>query len=164
MDEQEGKEQEGKEQEGKEKLRNYLRQFTIASLRMDKLKQRHDMLVNDLNAPLQGTKYSSMPTCHSAPSGGAASIIYRVAEIEEMISKQHDKMADTCIKIMSILEMLPDESDERLVLELKYIDRMSMKDIEESIFKSLSSCYRIENSGIDKLLEYDRVRELIGVA
>ena len=62
-----------KEQE-RDALRHYLAGYRVARVRLNRLKARHDALKEDMETPLKGTKYDSMPTSGGV-SDGAASII-----------------------------------------------------------------------------------------
>lgn len=147
----------------KKKLQHYLAQFKAASIRQQQLKKRHDLLSEDLKVPLQGSHYGSMPTNTNVPSAGAASILFRIAEIEEMIREQTERAADICLRVMTILDFLPDASDERLIMELRYIDGMDCQDIAENTNFGRTTCYRIEQNALDILLGFDWVRDAIGV-
>ena len=146
----------------REVLRHYIAGYRVARLRLDRLKARHDALKEDMAAPLKGTKYDSMPTSGGV-SDGAASIIYRIADIEDRIKEQCKLMSVQCMRVMDMLEYLDDDSQQRLVLELRYIDGMNWYDISENLCISRSSCHRAERQALDALLGFDRVREIIGI-
>ena len=150
-----------KEQE-RELLRHYIAGYRVARLRLNRLKARHDALKEDMETPLKGAKYDSMPSSGGA-SDGAASLIYRIADIEDRIKEQCRIMSVQCVRVMDILDFIADDSQQRLVLELRYIDGMSWYDISESICISRSSCHRAERQALDALLDFDRVREIIGL-
>lgn len=150
-----------KEQE-RDALRHYLAGYRVARVRLDRLKARHDALKEDMAASLKGTKYDSMPTS-GGTSDGAASIIYRIADIEDRIKEQCKLMSVQCMRVMDMLDYLDDDSQQRLVLELRYIDGMNWYDISENLCISRSSCHRAERQALDDLLEFDRVREIIGL-
>ena len=150
-----------KEQE-RDLLRHYIAGYRVARLRLDRLKARHDALKEDMASPLKGTKYDSMPTSGGV-SDGAASIIYRIADIEDRIKVQCNLMSVQCVRAMDILDFLDEDSTQRLVLELRYIDGMNWYDISESVCISRSSCHRTERQALDALLKFDRVREIIGL-
>lgn len=150
-----------KEQE-RDALRHYLAGYRVARVRLNRLKARHDALKEDMETPLKGAKYDSMPSS-GGTSDGAASIIYRIAYIEDRIKEQCRMMSVQCVRVMDILDFLDDDSPQRLVLELRYIDGMNWYDISESICISRSSCHRAERQALDALLDFDRVREIIGL-
>lgn len=146
----------------REILQDYLAGYRLARLRLEKLKKRHRVLTEDMETPLKGTKYDSMPSSGTA-SEGAASIICKIAEIEARIKEQCSSMSLYCIRVMEIIEFLDDTSNGRLILELRYIDGMEMVDICENMCKSRSTCYRLEIQALDELLKLDRVRDIIGL-
>lgn len=150
-----------KEQE-RDALRHYLAGYRVARVRLNHLKARHEALEEDMKTPLKGAKYDSMPSSGGA-SEGAASIIYRIADIEDRIKVQCNLMSVQCVRAMDILDFLDEDSPQRLVLELRYIDGMNWYDISESVCISRSSCHRTERQALDALLKFDRVREIIGL-
>ena len=150
------------DKEQKEKLKEFLAQYKIVKLRRDQLKKRHKLLKEDLENPLKGVKYGGMPTNH-LPSTGAASIIYRIAEIEERILLETEKMTRAVNEVLDILDYLPDDSEGKLILELKYIDCMEWLSIAENMYISRSQCFRLEDRALSKLLTYERVREKVAV-
>ena len=105
----------------REILQDYLAGYRLARLRLEKLKKRHRVLTEDMETPLKGAKYDSMPSSGTA-SEGAASIICKIAEIEARIKEQCSSMSLYCIRVMEIIEFLDDTSNGRLILELRYID------------------------------------------
>lgn len=146
----------------REVLQDFLASYRLARLRLEKLKVRHRTLIEDMETPLKGAKYDSMPS-NDAASEGAAAIIYKIAEIEGKIKEQCQTMSLYCVKVMEILDFLPDTSEGKLILELRYIDGMELIDICENICKSRSSCYRQEIQALDELLGFERVRDIVGL-
>ena len=65
------------------------------------------------------------------------------------------------VKIMDILDYLEPTSDERIVLELYYIDRLSWGEVQERAHMSRSTCYEKRDKGIELLLTFKRVRAII---
>lgn len=146
----------------REILRKYLASYRIARLRLEKLKTRHDALVSDMETSLKGSTYASMPRSGQV-SEGAASIVYKISDIETRIEGECKTMFEQCMKVMDILDFLENDSDQRLILELRYIDAMSWYDIADSMCWSKSSCCRIERQALDYLLTFDRVKEIVGL-
>ena len=62
---------------------------------------------------------------------------------------------------MDILEYLPEDSAERTVCELRYIDRMAMEEVADEVGLSRSGCYKVHDSGIMTLLKQSRVKKII---
>lgn len=147
----------------REALQDFLASYRLARLRLEKLKARHRTLIEDMETPLKGAKYDSMPSSGTA-SEGAATIIYKIAEIESRIKEQCQTMSLYCVKVMDILDFLPDASEGKLILELRYIDGMELIDICENICRSRSSCYRQEIQALDELLRFERVRDIVGLS
>lgn len=150
------------QKESRRALREYLDRFRIAKLKQEQLKKRHDFLSDEINSPLAVTGYNTIPITGGGVPDGAVGVIYRIADIENCIRVQQDKMVAICLKIMELLDCLPPDSEHRLVLELKYIDNKSWRQIAGLIYRSVDTCRRLEREALNEMLEYDRVKNLVG--
>lgn len=137
-------------------------------MRYRKAKQLIDILVNrrkkiiyEMNNPYVSSDISGLPKSNNICTG-AAGYIYRQAEIEERIDDQINTANDILINIMDILALLPLDSDERSVLELKYIDGYSDKEIIKiKYYGNRSTLSYHLTRGLDKLLQVDTVQQVI---
>lgn len=141
----------------KELLKRYLGQYRIAKKRTRVLKARLRQVQIDLDIPLSAVKYSDMPKGTDV-SEGVAPVVLRKIEIEERLTEQLSKTADTLSRVMEFIEYLPSMSAERSVLEYRYIDNMSWVAIERELNYSRSGCFKIFDNSLDKLLAFDGVR------
>ena len=94
-------------------------------------------------------------------STGSAAFTLRKSEIESRIGEQKKQTEEGLLKVMDILDYLEPVSDERIVLELKYIDNLSWNEIRRKICLSRSSCFNAWNRGIDTLLTFKRVHKIL---
>ena len=53
----------------REILQDYLAGYRLARLRLEKLKKKHRVLTEDMETPLKGAKYDSMPSSGTASEG-----------------------------------------------------------------------------------------------
>ncbi len=121
--------------------------------RLREIKAEEDM-------PIGGINYNPLPR-GSGSGSGAAGIIFKLDEIEERILKQKASIQRAIIQVMDILEYLPEDSNERQVCELRYIDRMSIDEAADEVGLSRSGCYKVHDNGIQILLQQPRVQKII---
>lgn len=107
----------------REAVKEYLQQYHDAKTKKRILEERHRTLSADLRDPGVGSAYRTMPTGKKqAREGGAVSLVYRIAEVEDRIAKQRDAMAKAVLHVMDMIDLLPQNSTERTVVEMRHID------------------------------------------
>ena len=113
-----------------------------AHKRKKQLEKRLLEIKAEENMPIGGQGYDPLPR-GSSIGPGAAGIILKLDEIEERILKQKASIQRAIIQVMDILEYLPEDSTERSICELRYIDRMSMEAVADEVGLSRSGCYKV---------------------
>ena len=83
---------------------------------------------------------------------GAAALPEAAISIEEDIRIQIDHMNRCLETIAAVIKFFPELSEEREVLELRYIDELYPVDIAKTIYKSRSRVKDIERTAIEALL------------
>ena len=131
-----------------------------AHKRKKQLEKRLLEIKAEENMPIGGQGYDPLPR-GSSIGPGAAGIILKLDEIEERILKQKASIQRAIIQVMDILEYLPEDSTERSICELRYIDRMSMEAVADEVGLSRSGCYKVHDGGIQILLQQPRVQKII---
>jgi hypothetical protein len=81
-----------------------------------------------------------------------------LAEIEARITRQTIYEGKTVLEIMDIIDLLPADSTERTILELRHIDCRPWKDICKAVYLTRSPCYDHYNKALDKLLKHEEVQ------
>ena len=145
--------------ESRRLLRRYLSQYYRAKEKQAALRKRLAELKAELNNP--GVKLpplGSTPTKRGNPSDGAASLIFKIGDIEDRIQKQIEVQIKSVSEIMDILDFLPAESEERDILEYRHIDCKPWSEIMDLVHLTRSPCFEHYNKGLDKLLTYKKVR------
>ena len=143
-------------------VKEYLQQFHMARERKRILERRHDNLVRELKAPALGSAYRTMPTKRTqANSDGAVSVVFRIAEVEDRIEKQRGEMTNAVLHVMDLIDLLPQDSTERTVVELRHIDCMGWDKIAEKTYMSRSNVFNYYNAALDALLSYKRTEKLV---
>ena len=109
-----------------------------------------------------GSTYRTMPTSkRQAREGGAVSLVYRIAEVEDRIGQQREAMAKAVLHVMDMIDLLPQNSMERTVVEMRHIDCRGWDKIAEALYMSRSNVFNYYNAALDKILENKRNRKLL---
>lgn len=83
------------------------------------------------------------------------------SRIEARIAKQAAREGEIVLEIMDIIDLLPSESMERTILELRHIDCKPWKDIHKAVHLTRSPCYAYYNRGLDELLDCEEVQTVL---
>ena len=112
-----------KESKEEKLLKEYLGQYYSCKTKKVQLEKRLRNISEEMNSPIGGKGYSPVNYGGTNRVGtGAASFVYRMSEIETRIENQKEHIEKSLLKIMDILDFLGEDSKERMVLELRYID------------------------------------------
>ena len=142
-------------------LKWMLGQIYRAEKRKKQLDERLIRIAEERDAPIGGTGYKPLPRSSSCEGNGAASIILKMSDIEERIYTQKEEVEKAIVRVMDILEYLPQDSLEREICELRHIDMKPWKYIQESIPMSRSQCNKRYNKAIEMLLNKGRIDRMI---
>ena len=144
-----------------ELLKDYLGQYTRAKRRQRRLEGRLKEVRYELDHPIGGKGYKPFNKASRNTESKAANLTVQLSECELRIYDQREKTAKDLTKIMDILDYLDANSDERIALEMHYIDGYKWERVAEEIPCSRSQAYILREKGMQKLLEYKRVRNLL---
>lgn len=148
------------EKKSRDILKWILGQYTRARRRKKELDERLRRLNEEKENPLSGHGYDAMP--HGTPSNdGAASILFKISDVEEKILQQQVTIEKAVVRVMDILDVLPENSEEREIAELFNIDNKSWDEIAEIVHKSKSQLHRDYNDACDIMLMNERVQRII---
>ncbi len=143
-------------------VKEYLQQFHMARERKRILERRHDNLVRELKAPALGSAYRTMPTKRTqANSDGAVSVVFRIAEVEDRIDEQREAMERTVLQVMDLIDLLPKNSMERTVVELRHIDCKKWERICQEVHMSRSRVNDYYNAALEIIMGNKRARRLV---
>ena len=146
----------------REAVKEYLQQYHMARARKRMLERRHDNLARELQAPAPGSAYRTMPATRTpANSEGAVSVVYRLAEVEERIGDQVEAMGRAVVQVMDLIDLLPESSLERTVVELRHIDCKKWERICQEVHMSRSRVNDYYNSALDIILSNERAQKLV---
>ena len=91
------------------------------------------------------------------PEDGGASA--GISEIEARLQRQAASAENCALEIMDVLELLPADSMERTILELRHLDCKPWKEIHRAVYLTRSPCFTHYNRGLDQLLAMPEVRQ-----
>ena len=143
-------------------LRSYLNRFRRCRNRERTLRERKDMIISYIkNGQLLGPQLSGMPTASGKKSDPTVKLTMELDDVECQIGTQIERSVDVMLEISEMIEYLPQDSDERNVLEAKYIDCQNQYRIMRDLSISKSTLYRYARSGLEQLLEYEKILLII---
>ena len=147
--------------EERKRIRYYLQRYRYCINRKKELETRLYEIKAEMQYPLSAVSYSGSNGQSFNISTGAAAFTYRIAEIEDRIEEQQRKSVSELLAIMEVLDFLPVESVEREIIEKRFVDRMTWYKISNKMHMSRSRIAFYEKQGLDKLMTYKRVQELV---
>lgn len=144
--------------EDKKLLKEYLNQYYISRIKRVQLEKRLKNILEEMNAPIGGYGYS--PVNYGGTnkvSDGAASFVYRISTIETRIEEQKKRVETALLNVMDIIDLLDEDSTERIILELRFIDCKSWTSIAREMHLSRRTCFRYQDSALEELLDFGEV-------
>lgn len=148
------------EKEEREALKFVLEQIFRENRRKEQLERRLENIKRNITSPPAASDKSGRRP-KGSHGDGTAEIVVKKTNLEERIEKQVENIDKLTERTMGILELLPETSLEREIVELRHIDMMKWKDIADSTHMSRSQCNRRYNQAIEDLIQYDTAREAI---
>lgn len=141
-------------------LKWMLGQVKRAEYHKKELLKRLERINADRENPLKSSGYDPMPRTMSV-GDGAASILFKLSEIEERIFEQRDEIDNAIVKVMDIIDFIPQGEIARRIFELRHLDGLNMGETADAIPMSKSRCYDIYNETIDKLLDFPKISLMV---
>lgn len=142
-------------------LKVYLDQYKRMERRVEALEWRLEAAKDALShASIRSGLSNNMTPCGGGVSAGAAAPILKEESLSERLIRMRDERTRIMTEVMDILSLLPD-SDEREVLEYRHMDGMRWREIGERMRMSRSPCFQRYKRGLDQLLTFQRVRDVL---
>ena len=145
----------------REAVKEYLQQYHMAREGKKLLERRHDTLMRDLSDPAPGSQYRTMPASRAKTSEGAVSVVFRLAEVESRIEEQRQVMGKAVLQVMDLIDLLPENSMERTVVELRHIDCKKWERITKEVHMSRSRVNDYYNAALDIILANSRAQMIV---
>ena len=124
------------------------------------LENRLERIVAEREAPIGSPGYDPLPRTME-PGAGAASILFKQAEIEERIYEQKAEIEKSLVRVMDIIEFIPKNETARRIFELRHLDCFNMTETADAIPISRPQAYVIYNDAIDRLLEFPKIQKMV---
>lgn len=131
--------------------------------RIKELKRTKSIIIESMNSLSYGGSDNSPRVVNSNISVGAASVTYKLADIDDKIMNLEQQISETNNLIYKIINHLDITSDEYSVLELKYIYSLSEYDIRDTKEISRSKYYSLLATAVSQLLEIEEVLKIVGI-
>lgn len=143
------------------RLIKYLGSYNAAMGRVDDLRARRERLEATLG--YTGIVIDGMPKSGTVTDGmnKVVKVIDRVAEISKELQRQEREAADYAIDIIGVLSLLPDGSDDRRALELRFIDRKTTEEIADKMAIGVATYWRIYERAIKDLAAKPEVKAIL---
>lgn len=145
------------------KLKSYMNKKNKLVKRIKELKRTKNIIIESMNSPSYGGSDNSPRVVNSNISVGAASVTYKLADIDDKIMNLEQQISETNNLIYKIINHLDVTSDEYSVLELKYIYSLSEYDIRDTKEISRSKYYSLLATAVSQLLEIEEVLKIVGI-
>lgn len=91
----------------------------------------------------------------------AVAIVYRLDEIDTRIREQIERATIRMAEIMNVIDFLHENTEERAIIENRYIDMMEWEDICRENYISRSSAIRRWKKALHVLLKQERVKKIL---
>lgn len=144
-----------------ELLNRYLFQYKECIEKKKSLERRMAEIRKEFNCPIPAIQMDGMPRGNNVGEGSAAALVYRLDEIETKVNEQINKATKLLDNIMNVIDLLPENSLERSVIENRYIDRMGWDRVCRENYSSRSKINRYWKKGLYTLLEFKKVKMVL---
>ena len=146
----------------KKEMARLIEQMSETSAATQWFRERNEELLRGLkDVSLSAVRYDAVGGRSGHGDSTAAKVLKR-AEVEECIRINERAIRDR-LRLHSDLSLVMAETldqDERTIIWAKYAEHLPWWRIERITFKSISSCKRLANSGMEKLCDaWDRKKE-----
>lgn len=145
----------------KSSLKSYLEQYTRKRKRKLILQKRLQKFKEEMLG-VKAVNYSPIPRSQTNNiANEPVDFFIHCEEIEEQINKERKVAASAMIKVIDMLNFLPPDSEEKNILEYRYLDGYSWGQIAKESAMSKSRCIDYWNNGLDKLLKFKKVKHIL---
>lgn len=147
----------------RQRLIRYLNSYRVAVARLNDLRHRREKLKDTLDGSLHGLNYDGMPKAKTVTDGmdRVANAIDKLAEIEQELARQEQEAKDYAAAILATICLLPEGSDGRRALELRFIDGVTTLDACDKLAVSERTYWRIYHGALDSLLSFESVKAIL---
>lgn len=146
----------------KRRLIRYLSSYRVAVARLEDLRQRRARIVATID-PLHGLNYDGMPKGTTVTDGmdKVAGALDKLAEIDRELREQEEAAKEYAAEILATISKLPEGSDGRRALELRFIDGATTPEAYGKLAVSDRTYWRIYHGALEELLQEPDVKARI---
>ena len=144
----------------KEILKWILRRVDRARRHRRELEERLERIRAERESPIGSPGYEPLPRVME-PGNGAASIILKIADIEDRLYEQKEELEEAYVQVMDIIDFIPQPEPARRIFELYHLDGLRFNQVAEAIPMSRSRAYEIYDETINGLLGIQRVQDMV---
>ncbi len=137
-----------------------LNQVKRAEIHKKELTERLMRINAERENPIGSPGYDPMPRS-SGKGDGAASILFKLADIEDRIYEQRTEIENSYVRVMDIIDFIPQAETARRIFELRHLDCLGFQDVADAIPMSRSRVYDIYNETLDKLLDFPKISKMV---
>ncbi len=151
---------EGKLTNDAEQLNKYLSQYRYCIEKKKTLETRRFEILRLFDDPICSVSLAGLPRGNSS-GVGCDTLSFKLDEINSQIKNQIEKAENMLLDIINIINLLPENSLERAIVENKYIDLYNWNRICQKNHISKSPAIRRWRRGIYMLLEIEEVKKIL---
>lgn len=146
----------------KRRLIKYLSSYRVAVARLEDLRQRRARIAATID-PMHGLNYDGMPKSTTVTDGmdRVVTAIDKLAEIDKELRSQEEAAKDYAAEILDTISKLPEGSDGRRALELRFIDGATTLEAADKLAVSSATYWRVYNRALTALLDDPGVKAKI---
>ncbi|MBQ7655629.1 MAG: hypothetical protein IJS41_03880 [Clostridia bacterium] len=145
----------------KKVLKWMLGQVYRAENHKKQLEKRLSRIKRESEAPIGSPGYEPLQRAAGGERSGAASILFKLADIEEMVCEQKAEIGRRYVRVMDIIGYIPQGEVARQIFELRHLDGLSFSDVADAIPMSRAQCYVHYNKAMDRLLGFRKIQKMV---
>lgn len=143
-----------------ELLNQYLSQYKYCILKKKTLENRRNEIIKEFSSPFGEVRLDGMPKKNSN-SVGCAAISFQLDKIDTRIKEQMETSMKILVNIMNVVDLLPENSIERAIIENRYIDRYNWDRVCRENHISRTPATKNWRKGLYTLLKFKKVKQII---
>lgn len=128
-----------------EDVKSFLQVYTIGKERRQILEERRLHLIGELRSV----------------SPGSLETEGNIARIEDRLNNQRRNMAALMLKVLDLIDLLPPDSLERRIVEMRHINGMDWKEITSHLYLSRSYAMSRYSKALEMLLDHEAAYEMV---
>lgn len=143
-----------------ELLNQFLSQYKYCIKAKKNLENRQREIMREFNTPLTSVK-NDVKTNPSQRGDGCAVLAFQLDEIHHKIREQMERSAKILSNIFDTINLLPENTMERAIIENRYIDCYRWEEICKKNNISRTPAIKAWKKGLYALLEFDKVKDFL---